>query len=170
MMTTIFSILLSISLACQPTLIDSGNNSELIQHLVLTGMLGPGRIEPYKPAVIFSIKLNDIKRGDIIHLTSYGELTNDLGFNVMLGFNTILSASKLSITAIDEITEGKGYNITPAMHHGNFTDVGNYEFKSDYKEIYINTILWGASTKVRTGDKLKVEQDYGRLSVLLWRK
>lgn len=169
-MNSIFSIIVSISLACQPNLIESGNNSELLSNLILTGMLGPGRIEPYKPAVIFSIKLNDIKKGDIIHLTSYGELTNDLGFNVMLGFNTILSTSQRSTVALDEITEGKGYNITPAMHHGNFTDVGNYEFKSDYKEIYVNTILWGASTKVRTGDKLKVEQDYGRISVLLWRK
>lgn len=151
-------------------LIKTPDNGERIKTLKVTGVKKDKMPLPYEPNVLFSVKLTDVKKGDIIDVKSYAELTNDLGFNVMLGYYiAIADAPTWQPTKQIELTEAKGYNITPAMHHGSFTDVGHYEFTQDYCEVYINQIVYAASTLAKPTHTLEVEQDYGRLSVLHFR-
>jgi len=138
---------------------NTGNSSELITSLpVTTG-------SPYQRKIIYSQQLNDIKAGEIIEVLSEFEVTNDLGFNVMIASIIILADNPTDVTGI-EITEANGYNVTPGMHHGTTIKVGTYIVTADYAIKYVNVIGYAASTAASSGNVITVEHDYGRLSVL----
>lgn len=157
-----------------PERFHTGEGGERITQIRVTGKDKlKNKVEPYEKKVIFSVKLTNIKIGDVISIKSVGELTNDRGYNVMLAYYTALGSTATDATGL-ELTEPKGFNITKDMHHGVFIDTDDYIFEADYATVYINTIVYAASSAALYGmggkQILKVEADYGRLSVLLWRK
>ena len=140
--------------------INSGNFSEQITSLPVS----PKGV-PYQKIVLFSERLTDIKKGEVILVLSQFETTNNLGFNVMLASRVVLADSPTSAIGI-EITEASGFNITPNMHHGKTVEVGTMVSPRDYATKYVNVYAYAASTAASPGDTIKVEKDYGRLSVL----
>jgi hypothetical protein len=137
---------------------NSGNSSELINSLpVTTGT-------PYIMKVIYSQQLNNIKINEVIQTMCEYEVTNDLGFNVMIGTVILLADSPTATTGI-EITEANAFNVTPGMHHGVIVKVGSYDVTANYPSKYINVVGYAAGNAASSGDTIKVEQDYGRLSV-----
>lgn len=64
-----------------------------------------------------------------------------------------------------EITEAKGINVTPSMHHLAFSDNGYFILRHDDIDKYVNVIVCCGSTATKSGDRLRVDQDYGRLQV-----
>jgi len=138
---------------------NTGDNSELVTSLLLTNG------SPYTGVVIFSQELQNVQEGEIIMVLCQFEATNDLGFNVMVASQVILADSPTTVQGI-EITESRDFNISPAMHHGKIVEVGTISSPENYGTSYVNVIAYAASTKASTGNILKVEQDYGRLSVL----
>lgn len=166
-----------LSAARMPERFHSGRHGERITNLRITGMkLTPKRItQPYMPQIIYSVKVpGPLKKGTILSIKAYGELSNRNNYNVMLAWYTVISTnSATDITGFDEITAGMGYNITRAMHHGTFNDADDYEVLTDIQQtdIFINVVVVAASSGAPFSGaaKLTVEQDSGRLSVLVFR-
>lgn len=138
---------------------NSGPSSELISRLMVSGKIP----DPQQPTKVFSVVLKDVKKGDMLWFTSYGGTTNDLGFNVMLAWQTFLGDGTV-------LTRGQDYNVVPAMHHGPFRDVGSWEFLQDYDSIELYTELSAASNaSYSKTDFLHVEDNYGNLNGILFR-
>jgi len=167
-----------LSAAQMPERFHTGQHGELITELRITGMkMGPPKVvQGYMPAVLYSVKIpGPLNKGTLLSIKAYGELTNPYKrANIMLGYNTIISTNGPDdVRGFDEISEAKGYNITPAMHHGTFTDVDDLVIEVDVQQdVYVNVVVWAASTGAPFDGraKLKVEQDYGRLSVLVFKQ
>lgn len=138
---------------------NSGNFSELLPALPVT------QGSPYDKKVIFSQKVSNLKKGEIILVICQFETTNNLGFNVMIASQVVLANSPDAIVGT-EVTEASGFNVTKNMHHGKTVEVGTLIVAGNYPTKYINVIAYAASTAASNGDTLKLEKDYGRLSVL----
>lgn len=164
-------ILLSLqfAIASFPEVIQSPQSGELIKTLKVTGGAS-GAIAPYQKFVLFSLKLEDIKKGDAIQLATYGQVSNANKFAVMFVWYSTLAKSPTDNSGAIEVTEAKGTNITYEQHHEAFNDATNYVFEADYKVIYLNTLVYAASLSATASTQLVVDQDYGRSSVMLFRK
>lgn len=147
----------------------SGNNSELVDHLMVEGS---GASWAVGGEVVYSVLVPDLDSGDVVFAAAEAEITNDLGFNVMIASTLILADDGTDLpdgAIVKEITEANAYNITPDMHHGTFTKVGSYECPEDMGDRFVNFCMRAASSAASTGDEVTVEQDYGRLTVIVYR-
>lgn len=118
--------------------------------------------------VVLSVQVTNILAGDVLTFSSYGELTNNLGFNVFMAWQTILTDTDTATSGV-ALSKPRGFNITPDTHHGVWTDVGAYQFTQDVESIYINSYLYASASQAISSSKLTVEQGYGKLNVLLHR-
>lgn len=141
------------------------SGKELISALPITGGSDANGPDPYKKICIYRSGEVEIMKDDIVQISSYGEATNDRKYNIMFGWNTRLEDKNGK--QLLELTEGKGYNITPDMHHGVFTDVGIVKIEKDFGKCFVSTYVWAAAYRSSAGHTLKVEQDYGRLSGII---
>ncbi len=123
---------------------------------------------PNPPAVMFSVKLENIKAGDIIDIKSYGQVSNKNKFACMFCWYTVLATSPTNNFGT-ELTEAKGTNITYEVNHKNWVDVTHFKFDVDFPVIYINTLVYSASQSAVATTQLVVDADYGRSSVMLFR-
>lgn len=152
---------------------NSGNNSELVPVIKVStdGNWNDGE-------VVFSIKLQNLKKNDIIEALADFEVTNDLGFNVSVISQIVFADSPLkkpNSDNIQEITEANGYQITPNMHHGHIVKVGSLICPENYNERYINVCVRARSDLAKKEEFISVggnpfNQDYGRLSVILFKQ
>lgn len=134
----------------------------------------PVALETVTPAdmrVIYSVKVSDLRAGDLLVAMSEAEFTNDLGHNCMLASRLRLTSSVTDVDGGYEMGEDNAFNITPDMHHG--TSVKHAMYRVRPQDIlanfeYVNLICWSADSAFyhTPGTSLTVEQDYGRLSVL----
>ena len=135
-------------------------------------------VEPgqrYSFQVIYSVKLTDIKVGDLIHVCMQGEITNDAGrnrgakamYNIMVAGFVSLGKDEKEVTG-QKIILASGVNTNPERHHEKIYENGYYTFVNDYAEVYVNCIAYAASTDAVKGDWVDVEK-YGRMDVALWR-
>jgi len=130
---------------------DSGNNGELLTS-------SPGD-DTYR--ALYSVDLGSISTNDIILADAEGELTNDTGSaNVLFSTLLILTDSSTG-TSGTQIAEGNAFNITPAMGHGVAVKHAIYQVTSSASAHHFLNCL------VRTTSTIPVEQDYGRLQVLV---
>lgn len=137
------------------------NKAERVEYLYPTAK------PPFNKRVIYSCRLDDLKANDILSITCHGQVTNDVGYNMMFCWLLVLGDSSLATTGI-ELTEAKGTNVTPLMHHFAFSDFAHYQSAGDMKSVHINLVAYCASTASKDHDKLNVDQDYGRMSVLVF--
>lgn len=140
-------------------------NGELIRELVLH--------HPYRFTSLYSLKLPGLRKGDVVQVHSQFELTNDLGFNVMLAHAMLLTTNESIIKYGDKpsgiiLSNYAGENITRNMHHGFRTLVGSARIDED-GDAYVSVIVYAASDASKPGDKLKVERGYGRLQATVFR-
>lgn len=128
--------------------------SELISSLKV-----PTKVGAYEK--IFSLDIGPVNAGDLISFKAYGEVTNDLGFNVMVGWYTSLNGLSIS--------NAKGFNVTPDMHHGVWTDVDDYLVPMDLDSAIVNVYIRAASSAAKPGQTISVNIGYGTLSVVTFR-
>lgn len=141
---------------------NSGNSSELVASLPITTS------SPYQKMVIYSIPIADLKINDIIQASCEFEVTNPYIYNVMIASQIILANNPGDVTGI-EITEANGFNVDKNMHHGVVVKSGTLSCAANYPLKYVNVIGYSASTQAQANNTLIVEQDYGRLSVLVFK-
>lgn len=141
----------------------SGNLSELTSSLPVATSSGAAT-----RMVVFSVPIGDLPLGAALSVAAEYEATNPLGYNVMVASYLILADSPTATTGV-EIAEANGFNITANMHHGIITKVGALVVTEATPAAYVNLVSYAASSAATPGATLRVEQDYGRLSVLVWR-
>lgn len=128
---------------------DSGNNSEQNKCI-------PVQV-PYSPVLVYSIKLKNIKRGDVLTFSTYGEVSNDYSNS------TIMVAEYAELSTGHTLSESRGTNLDSLAHHMTFFDGGIYEFKIDCAEISVNIYVYAATTQGSLYPGIRLEQDYGRI-------
>ncbi|MCX6191049.1 MAG: hypothetical protein NT109_02075 [Flavobacteriia bacterium] len=141
---------------------NSGNSSELIATLPITPS------SPYQKMVIYSIPIANLNTNDILQASCEFEVTNPYTYNVMIASQIILANNPTDITGI-EITEANGFNVDQNMHHGVVIKTGTLTCSANYPMKYVNVIGYSASTQALANHNLIIEQDYGRLSVLVFK-
>ena len=145
---------------------------------------GPGLQEQYQ--VIFSIPVEGVSEGDVIHVSAEMEATNDCGYDV--AFGTWLMIGNDPARTVPDSSKGEsylsfpsGYNITNGnymlpgaadrgfMHHGSVTRSGVYVIPKGINGTrYINFIAYAQVDKLdcKKGGGLKVEKGNGQMSVM----
>jgi len=145
-----------------PTAYNSGNSGELVTSLPLSDGA------PVNKRVVYCIDLlTPPIAGEILHVTAEMEATNDLGYNVAM-VSQLLLTDTATATSGYEISEANGFNITPDMHHGMTIRVGTLTVPAGSTRRFVVLVAWAESTAAQPGHALTIEQDYGRLSVLRW--
>ncbi|MCG8433736.1 MAG: hypothetical protein MJA83_06875 [Gammaproteobacteria bacterium] len=142
---------------------NTGNSSEKISSLPLAQSAGTALRK-----AIFSQRLDDLQEGELLVIMCELQVTEMNTYNVGLTTQTILGDTSVDISG-SEMTEANGENITNNMHHHKRVIVGTYVVKhGDVGTKYVNVIGWAYSTAAPPGmtDWLRIDQDYGRLSVL----
>lgn len=139
----------------------TGNYSELVDTLPMN---------PSAFQVVYSLPVADIRDGDVIVALAEAEATNPHSYNAFVSGWLLLTDDPGAVNGI-EISENSGFNITPQMHHGIVTKVGSVRpVGTDLGDRHVNVVMRAAASQAQEGDTLLVEQDYGRLTVLRWRR
>jgi hypothetical protein len=145
----------------------TGPNAELVPSITRV------KQRPYKVTTLYSLKLPDLKTGDVIQAHCQFEVTNDLGFNVMLA-HAMLVHRKETVVMDGERPEGQiiceyaGENVTPDMHHAFRTLAGSFAATAD-GDTWLSVLIYAASDSPKPGDILKVETGYGGLRAIVFR-
>jgi hypothetical protein len=122
--------------------------------------------------------------GDILSVQGFGRITNDASlprYNVGVGFHTwaydadLLDANGQPIPVADKpwtrISPLCGDNVTPDRHHMPLDYFATWQVPADWPAGHRPVVVFradAASTAVRSGDKLTVDQEYGLLIVNRW--
>lgn len=125
------------------------------------------QINPLIEQIIYSVKVSEIKKGDVLHVTTEFEATNQNAFNVMIGTKIILTGNE-NDTSGTLIDQANGFNITPNMHHGVISKSRNWKAKSTYENKYVNVVLWALSDNALPQNQLIIEKGYGHLDVIIY--
>jgi len=129
---------------------------------------------PYRYTTLYSLKLPDLRTGDVVQAHAQFEATNDLGVPVMLA-HAMLFHPKETVVAHGAppalgriISEYAGENLTPAMHHGFRTLVGSLAVPAD-GDAWVSVVVYAADLVGGTGSKLGLEKGYGGLRAIVFR-
>lgn len=141
---------------------DTGDRSELVTSLPVLRIATKD-----EKRVVFSQEI-ELTEGQVLLAVAEFQITNDLGVNVFVASQIVLSEGPGVVTG-REITAANGENVTPDMHHGQQTKSGTYQSTAtDTGVRYVNVVVWAAASRAGTGQRLRVDQGYGRLSVVTW--
>lgn len=150
-----------------PLAFTTGDNSELVTTLPVTKSGTPDNRK-----IVYCIDLGEAPPpGSIIYATAEVEVTSDVPtYPPLVSGVLILADSCTHLTGI-EITEANGENCSfNVQHHCTLTKSGVLVVGADSRR-YVSLRLHSASGYAawKATDFVKVEQDYGRLGVLLWK-
>lgn len=122
--------------------------------------------------VVYSLRLTNLKRGDIIMVNAQSEITNELPNEqrAMLGGVIILTDGPQTLNVREEVTEPYGYNCDRWVHHCTHQTSAYWLVKEDYEEVYLNYILYSVSLAGYNLGTVEVERDYGRMTGLVLRE
>jgi hypothetical protein len=139
----------------------AGNDSgmELITEIPIT--IG----HPYSHQLVFQEVLTDVKAGDMLVAHADWECTTPYAYNLMVV--TYISATETADHLLNPmiISEMNGRNIDLNIHHEQTARIGTLIADKDYSQLYVNFVVYVASTQATSGNKLQVEQGYGRLTI-----
>lgn len=141
--------------------VNSGPKSELVWHMPMTTW------HPYVHNIAYQIHLRDLRKGDLLVFNLQGECTSEHQYNVQVCSYVSLSPHKHDIGK--PISQPYGGNVTRNEHHRPFNSTGSWEVEHN-GDFYLNGIVYVASTAAGPNDVIILEQDYGRLFVLVYRK
>jgi len=154
---------------------NSGHNSELISSMYVPPRL-PSQDIYSAWAVVYSIKISNLKKGDIILASSQMEISNHYSNRPLVVSPIILGDSMLHIPSSTtnpiHITEHNGFDFIPPMQHAVVTSSGTYKCISDLGDRYVNCCIIFqqiGDTQVQN-EYMFIEKGYGRLSVTVFRK
>jgi len=139
------------------TVQDSGSFSEQVVILPTTQTVTAG-------SVVYTVFVGDVGPGDTFLVQSEFEVTNDLGYNIMIGSYIVLADGPTATTGTD-ITEPNAFNVTPDMHHGVPVKVGSLAVTESLSNQYVNVVAYSRASRATATSSIRVEPDYGRLIV-----
>lgn len=116
--------------------------------------------------VIYSVCIPEIKKDNVVSITTAFEATNNYSYNVMIGSCIQLCNSSDSVEGIN-IDVPNAFNISPAMHHGVINRARQFKATQDYYNQCVNVVAWASSLGAKLNDKLVIEKDYGHLDVFV---
>ena len=145
----------------------TGPNAELVRTITRVKKV------PYKFTTLFSLKLPDLKTGDVVQAHSQFEVTNDLEFNVMIAHAMLVHRKETVVIHGDKpegqhLSEFAGENVTPDMHHGFRTLAGSFATTTD-GDAWLSVLIYSASDSPKPGEIVKVELGYGGLRAIVFR-
>jgi hypothetical protein len=142
-------------------LFDAGNTPEQVP--CIDSKAGVGTPKPkYK---LMQVELRNIKQGMVLEFNTYGEVTNEHPEKLMVAWYSSLSTDKDGKNVLPgELSEPRGYNLSREMHHGTWSDSGQYVFKGNYERIFLTVFIYSASLEAWDYiPGLLIDRDYGRL-------
>lgn len=122
---------------------------------------------PYRKYVLYSVYVPEIKKDEILYITSEFEATNDNDVNLMIASEIKLCSASWDTVGII-LDPNNGFNISPLMHHGVTSRARIYKATQDYYNKYVNVIIWTASSAAKDYHRLKIEPTYGHLDVTIF--
>jgi hypothetical protein len=151
----------------QPTVkgYNSGNFSERYTSMPV------GQTYPYPKRNLYCLDLGSApKVGDLLFVTGEVEVTNDLRYKVM--FQTqLLLADSCTADVGTEVGEANGGNLLYDVHHGTASRSGLLVVTAASSRRFVVLQAYAKAllgTPWTPSDTLRVEQDYGRLTVMRW--
>ena len=114
--------------------------------------------------VIHSVGPISLHQGDMIDFRYQLSLTNDEMFPIGVGYYVTLTDSSSS-TAGTKLIQAVMTNITPQQHHLVVSQNGFFEAKSEYKNVYVNVVVYAVSCNATSQTSLPIHEGYGNLSV-----
>jgi hypothetical protein len=109
-----------------------------------------------------------VRTDDVLLAMAEFQVTNQIDKNVFVASQLVLSDHPNDVTG-QPITPANGQNVTPDMHHGQQTKVGSVAADIEAAGVrYVNLVVWAAMTTAQPGDRIRIDQGYGRLTVMLW--
>lgn len=137
---------------------------------MISSLLVVFRTQPIVQQTLYSIKLTNIKAGNLVHFFWDSEITNPFQWNAMICGQLNLANSRSPTDVITVLKRANGDNITAAQHHS--TQVRGavpYIFTKDYDLVYANIVVYASSSGSNGGQSLVVEQGYGFLKASIFR-
>lgn len=142
--------------------------NENFQERVETIPVTPGN-QPNIYRRIMLAKSGPVKAGDMFVGLAEFEVTSEYAYNVMLGAQIWVGEG--SAWGGHEMTEANAQNFRgDEEHHYVCNKTGVWVAPASYDFRYFNLFAWAASEAASSGHSLKVEQDYGRLVVMHFRR
>lgn len=126
---------------------------------------------PYQYYRAMQVLVTGVAAGDILEVWSHCQVTSEQNYDVMMAswLNLQTSPGHSADTDIAEITERTGQNFNgQAEHHFVVQNNGIWVAPQAYTNVYANLWLYAASTAAQPNDRMKLDQDYGRLYVKHW--
>ena len=123
----------------------------------------PAKIDKTKMKSIMSVKLGDLKVGDIINYSSILTVTNESENykEAWLTARFIILADKFDATEGTLIRRPHGYNCDERMHHCGLDDSGVYRVKKDMPKAYLNLVIYAAGSNMKNA-RLVINKGYGQ--------
>lgn len=119
---------------------------------------------------VFTIRLLGLQANDVIVYKAITELTNDFPEPMMVAWYVVLARSPNDILGT-LVTDHKGYNISPQMHHGVVGESGVYRVTDNFPLVFLNFVVYSASgVPELQNEHVKVEVGYGQLEISIRRK
>jgi len=121
---------------------------------------------------IYSVRLVGVRKGDVLNVHTQGQVTLKelkhamIGYNIQLNYDSHLPLAVETVRdSSRHITEGTGTNFNPSIHHQpiSATRLG-YVFQEDHNDVYVNFVVWTASTFGNDKAAMIVDKDYGGIS------
>lgn len=125
-------------------------------------------VRDYNTHILYSLKVKNIHKNDIISLSSEFEITQNNPYMVMIGSYIIITDMPYSAIG-DYIVSPNGFNLDNKIHHAVPTHNRNYKSTRDYLgTYYINLVIYSASTDALKNDTLLIEKNYGHLDAIIY--
>lgn len=129
---------------------------------------GPGTPNVFPDRVRFAdLLVPGCKAGDVLDVAFQYQITNNLAYDVENAWRLILTQDATGIEGIR--APGRGYNITPGMHHGPGADQWRVvlPYAGDW---YVAAVVYaGGGSLSHAGDTVPVDGGYGSLTVTRFR-
>jgi len=126
--------------------------------------------QPYVNYAIYRLEIPDLRKDDILSISTEFESTQNNGYVVQIASYVILSPYDNCTDGII-ISKHNGFNITHEIHHGVSVKFRQFLIKEDLPGInYLCTMIYPASMLAKHNDYLKIEQNSGHLDAIVFKK
>lgn len=148
----------------------TAGNSSVENFTQLQGTTGG----PYIYHNLIEVDIGPVNAGDLIDINAHAQISSQNPYNLMVASVVKLTSSDVSTATTlgawvgEEITEAVGVNIDNNVHHLPIERNGRLVATGNYTNAKIVLIVYTASTAYQSNDVITVDQDYGRLDVMVY--
>lgn len=140
----------------------------------LIAMLPLGTEKKYKFCTLYSLKVPDLRKGDVVQAHAQFEVTNDLGVPVSVAHAMLVHTKKTVVkdaptqSKDQRLCEYAGQWLTPEMHHGFRTLMGSFQAEAA-GDAWVSVVIYSVGAEKLAGRTLTVEKNYGGLRAIVFR-